>query len=68
MKLRKLTTKLTVLTLTFALIAGVGLLTLGSQHETDETKVTVTASGEGLWVYPGPRKLNPEVFGTPVKA
>ncbi|MFB6290914.1 MAG: hypothetical protein ABEJ25_04210 [Candidatus Bipolaricaulia bacterium] len=62
MNLKKFTTKLTVFALAFALVVGVGVVSLGTM---DDTKTTVTASGEGLWIYPGLRKLNPEVFGSP---
>ncbi len=65
MKLNELTKNLTVFALAFALVVGVGAVTLGDQHKMEEEKVTVTADGEGLWIYPGRRKLNPEVFGTP---
>lgn len=49
--------------LTLSIVSGVGLAGLAGM--TDDTKVTVTASGEGLWIFPGPRNLDPEVFGTP---
>ena len=54
----KLTAGLIILTLLF----GLNITALG---EMEETKTTVSASGEGLWIFPGPRELNPDVFGTP---
>ena len=62
MNSKRLSMTLTASLLALTLVFGASLAGLGAM---DETKTTVTASGEGLWIYPGLRKLNPEVFGTP---
>ena len=62
MKKRNILTIMTVAVFAFGIVLGIGTVGLADM---DENKTTVTASGEGLWMYPGVRKLNPEVFGTP---
>ncbi len=62
MKLKELTVKLTVFALALLFVSGIGSTAFGAM---DETRTTVTADGEGLWIYPGMRELDPEVFGTP---
>lgn len=57
---------LTIVLFGFGLVLGIGSFGLAEMDDDmDEIKTMVTASGEGLWIYPGVRKLNPEVFGTP---
>lgn len=65
MKTKKVLTTLTVAVFAFALVFGIGSVGLAEMGKKSESKVTVTANGEGLWIYPGRRELNPEVFGTP---
>jgi hypothetical protein len=65
MKTKKVLTTLTATVFAFALVFSIGPVGLAEMGEESEAKVTVTANGEGLWMYPGRRKLNPEVFGTP---
>jgi len=63
MKSQNLLLTLIVGILTLSIVGGVGLVGVAGME--DNTTVNVTASGEGLWIFPGPRKLDPEVFGTP---
>ena len=62
MNLKKYSMTLTAGILGLTLVFVSGLVVMGNM---EENKTIVTASGEGLWIYPGLRELNPEVFGTP---
>jgi|GEM_PF-2594331 len=59
MKLKELRAKLSVFALAPLLVFGIVCTSLGAMGE---TKTTVTAEGEGLWIYPGVREPDPEVL------
>jgi len=50
MKLKEFTVKLTDFALALLFIPGIGSTAFGAMNE---TRTTVTADGEGLWIYPG---------------
>ncbi|PUU88094.1 MULTISPECIES: hypothetical protein [Halanaerobium] len=61
--------KLTLISVVLSLIFLISLLMTVNTYvlAQDGTKTTVTAKGKGIWILPGLRKLDPEIFGTPDK-